>query len=253
MANTLINVQAFKAGVEGKTGAGRKLAQFVESESVEGLQAHTINIITNDYVGDATVVAKGAKIPLSDMKQTSQAVSFEKIAKGVKITDEELKQAFGDPLGNAENQTVKAIEGKMEAKVAELFATAKLTHEYTGEFGASTILDAIAVFGEAYETEDNFLVVNPVEFAKLQGEIKGYDNSTLQPTLYGATLVMTTRVNAGEAVLIQKGAIKELVQKDIDVEPSRDASTKSTEIYTDRVYGAYIQDQSKILVIKATV
>lgn len=252
MANGLINVDLFKAGVEGKLGAKRKLAQFVESESVEGLQAHTINMITNDYVGDATVVVKGGKIPLADLRQTKTPVSFEKLAKGVKVADEEVKQGFGDVLGNAENQTVKAIENAMEAKIADLLKTAQATKEYTGEFGASVVLDAIGAFGENYEGEENFLLVNPVDHANLQKEIKGYDNTGIQAQVYGATLVMSSRVEAGKPYIIQKGAIKEFVQKDVEVETSRDASTKSTEIYTDKIYGVYIQDQSKILAIKPT-
>lgn len=253
MANGLINVDLFKAGVEGKFGAKRKLAQFVEQESAEGLQVHTVNMVTNDYIGDATVVAKGGKIPLADLVQTKTPVTFEKLAKGVKVTDEEVKQAFGDVLGNAENQTVKAIENAMEVKIATLLKTAKTSQEYTGEFGADVVLDAIGAFGENYEGEENFLLVNPVDHAKLQKEIKGFDNTGIQSQLYGATLVMTSRVEAGEAYIIQKGAIKEFVQKDIEVEPSRDASTKSTEIYTDKIYGVYIQDQSKILAIKPSV
>ncbi|MEB6213521.1 hypothetical protein MXL49_16695 [Enterococcus casseliflavus] len=253
MANGLINVELFKAGVEGKFGANRKMAQFVESESAEGLQVHTVNIATNDYIGDATVVAPGAEIPVTDMKQTKTPVTFEKLAKGVKVTDEELKQTFGDVLGNAENQTVKSIESAMEAKIAGLFDSAKFSVEYEGEFGAPTILSAIGAFGEAYEDAENYLLVNPKDFANLQADIKAYDNTTMQGLLYGAKLVMSTRITEGEAVLIQKGAIKELVQKDVDVEPQRDASTKSTKIFTDKIYAVYIQDQSKLLVIKPTV
>lgn len=252
MANKLINVEVFKAGVDAKLGAGRKFAQFVESESVEGLQAHTVNMITNDYIGDATVVAQGAKIPVSDLAQTKTPVKFEKIAKGVKITDEELNQTFGDTLANAEKQTVAAIESKMEAKVAELFQSAKFKVEAEA-IDAAAVLSAITAMGEQFEEGANFLLVNPSDFANLQAVIKPSDNSELQGSVFGIGLIMSTRIDAGEAVLIQAGAIKELVQKETDVEPARVAGEKSTEIYTDKIHGVYIQDQSKLVLITAPV
>lgn len=252
MANKLINVTAFKAGVESKLGAKRKFAQFVETELVEDLVASTVEIVTNDYVGDATVVAKGAKIPVSDLAQTKTSVTFEKIAKGVKVADEELKQTFGDALGNAENQTVNAIDNKMEAKVAELFATAKFKVEAT-EVNSEAVLDAITAMAEGFEDADNYLVVAPADYSKLQKEIKASDNSVIQDSIFGVKLVMSTRIEAGNAVLIQEGAIKELVQKDTDVEPSRVAGEKSTEIFTDKIHGVYIQDQSKLVYITAPI
>lgn len=252
MANTLINVTAFKAGVESKLGAKRKFAQFVEQESVEGLQAHTVEIVTNDYIGDATVVAKGAKIPVSDLAQTKTSVTFEKIAKGVKVSDEELKQTFGDALGNAENQTVAAIDNKMEAKVADLFKTAKFKVEAL-EINADAVLDAITAMGEGFEDAENFLLVAPADYGKLQKEIKASDNTAIQSAIYGVTLVMSTRIEEGTAVLVQYGAIKELVQKDTDVEPSRVAGEKATEIYTDKIHGVYIQDQAKLVYISAPI
>lgn len=253
MANTVVNVEVFQAGVEGKLGTKRKLSQFVETEVVEGLQAHTVNVVTNDYVGDAVVVPAGDKIPVTDLKQTKVPVTFEKIAKGVRVTDEELNQAFGDALGNAENQTVVAIDSAMEAKVATAIAGAKLTSEYTKVDGFTTkaILTAMGAFGENLENDENYLVVNPVDYANLQDSIKASDKAVLNETIYGLNLVMSSRVKAGEAIIIQNGALKELVQKETDVEVARDASTKSTSIFTDKIYGVYIQDQSKLMIIKS--
>lgn len=255
MANTLINVELFKAGVEAKLGGKRKLAQFVEQESAEGLQVGKFNLVANEYVGDATVVGAGLTIPVTDLTQTKKEVSFEKIAKGVKVTDEDMKQGFGDPVGNAENQTVLAIDGKMEAKVADLLAEATFKVEYDSVEGltAGTVLEAVGALGENLEDAPYFLVTNPANFADLQAFIKPTDNTALNGTIYGAGIVMSSRIPAGEMALVQIGAIKEVIQKNVDVEPERKAGEKSTYIYTDKIHAVYIQDASKLIYIAPSV
>lgn len=243
MANNLVNVELFKEGVDEKLGK-RKLAQFVDVESVSGLQVGTFNVVTNGYIGDATVVAAGQQIPLTDMVQTKTPVKFEKIAKGVAVTDEEKKQTFGDPVGQAEEQTARAIDGKAEAKIADLLKTATFSVEAT-KLNSTALLDAIAVMGEGIEDAPYFLVVNPANYANLQKELG--QNFTLNNNPFGANFVMSTRIANGEAYLIQEGAIKEVRQKDLDVEVSRNAGKKQDEVYTDMIHAVYIQDQSKIV------
>lgn len=247
MANTLVNADIFKAGLESKLGARRKLLQFVEQESVENMQVGKVNLVTNDYIGDAVVVSAGAPIPVTDMKQTKTEVTFEKIAKGVKVTDEEMKQGFGDPVGNAEDQTVLAIDGKMEAKVADALRTATFSVEDVA-LDSDVIIDAIGAMGENIEDAPYFLVVAVADYAKLQKELKG-TGTDLNNNPFGATVIMSSRLEAGEAYLVQEGALKELVQKDTDVETERKAGEKSTYVYTDKIHGVYIQDQSKIVKI----
>lgn len=250
MVQKLVNVELFKAGVDGKFGGNRKLQAFVETESAENLQVGTFAVVTNQFIGDATVVAKGATIPLTDLVQDETPVSFTKIAKGVKVTDEEMKQSFGDPLGNAENQTVKAIEGAQDKAVADLLKTAKFGVEYTtAKLSETAILDAISAMGEGVEDAPYFLLVNPADYSALSSIVKPSDKSELIGQVYGAGLVMSNRIEAGTAFLVQSGAIKEIVQKDTDVEAERKASNKSTEIYTDKIYAVYIQDQSKLVKI----
>lgn len=246
MANTLVKEELFKEGVESKLGGNRKLLHFVEQESAEGLQVGILNVVTNEYVGDATVIAAGQQIPITNMKQTKTPVTFEKIAKGVAVTDEEKKQSFGDPVGNAENQTVKAIDGKAEAKLAELLSTAKFSVEAVA-LDSEAILDAISVMGEGIEDAPYFLVVTPKTYGELQKEV-GTD-FTLNNNPFGATIVLSSRIGDAEAFLIQEGAIKEVVQKGVDVEVSRNAGKKQDEIYTDMIHAVYIQDQSKLVKI----
>lgn len=248
MVNQLVNTEIFRAGVESKLGLRRKLTQFVEQESVEGLQVGTFNVVTNQYIGDADVIGAGQQIPLSQMVQAKTAVTFEKLAKGVAVTDEEKKQAFGDPVGNAEEQTVRAIDGKAEAKLASLLDTATFSVEATAIDGQA-VLDAIAVMGEGIEDAPYFLVVRPEDYSEIQKELKASDNTALQGAVYGANMVLSTRIAEGSAFLVQEGAIKEVMQKSVDVEVSRNAGKKQDEIYTDMIHAVYIQDQAKLVKI----
>lgn len=250
MANTLISVDVFKAGLTGKLGGNRKLVQFVEQESASGLQVGTFKLVTNDYVGDATVVPAGTQIELADLKQSKTDVTFEKVAKGVAVTDEEKAQTFGDPVGNAENQVAASIDGKMEAKIAELLNTAKFSVEYATALDGNAILDAIGAMGEGIENAPYYLVVTPADYATLQKAVGFEFNLNNNP--FGATIVMSSRITTGTAFLIQKGAVKEIVQTDTDVEVARNAGKKQDEIYADRIHAVYIQDQSKIVKIAPT-
>lgn len=248
MANELVNVDIFRAGVESKLGHKRKLTQFVDVESVEGLQVGTINVVTNQYIGDAEVIAAGTQIPLTQMVQNKQAVTFEKLAKGVAVTDEEKKQTFGDPIGNAENQTVMAIDGKAEAKLATLLNTAQFSVEVDA-MDSDALLDAIAVMGEGIEDAPYFLVLTPKAYSELQKEVG--QNFDLNNNPFGAQIVLSTRIADNEAFLVQEGAIKEVRQKALDVEVSRNAGKKQDEIYTDMIHAVYIQDQAKLVKIEA--
>lgn len=246
MANELVNVELFKDGVDGKLGGRRKLVQFVEQESAEGLQVGTFNVVTNEYIGDAGVIEKNGTIPLTDLKQTDQPVKFEQIGKGVAVTDVEKRQTFGDPVGNAEDQTAQSIDGKMEAKVASALKGAKFSIE-VDELDSYAILDAIGVMGEGIEEAPYFLVMTPKNYAELQ---KAGNKFELDNNPYGATIVLSTRISHDEAYLIQEKALKEIVQKDTDVEVSRNASKKRDEIYTDKIHAVYIQDQAKVVKIE---
>ena len=247
MANQLVNVELFRAGIDERLGKNRKLTRFVDQESVEGLQVGTVNVVTNAYIGDATVVGAGVQIPLADMVQNQTPVTFEKLAKGVAVTDEEKRQKFGDPVGQAENQTVQAIDGKAEAKLAELLREATFSIEVDA-LDSVALLDAIATMGEGIEDAPYFLVLTPAAYGELQKEVGM--NFDLNNNPFGAEIILSTRIEDGEAYLIQEGAIKELVQKNVDVEVARNAGKKQDEIYTDLIHAVYIQDQSKIVAIK---
>ena len=243
---SLVKVDLFKAGIDAKLGQNRKLMQFVEQESAEGLQVGTFQVVTNTYVGDATVIAAGQAIPLSDLTQEKTPVKFEKIGKGVAVTDEDRRQAFGDPVANAENQTVQAIDGKAEAKVATAMKGAKFSIEVLA-LDSEAILGAIEVMGEGIEDAPYFLAVHPSVYAGLQKEMGADFNLNNNP--FGATIVMSSRLDNDEAYLIQEGALKEIIQKDTDVEVARNASKKQDEIYTDKIHAVYIQDQAKLVKI----
>lgn len=252
MANELVKTEIFSAGVNSKLGRKRKLLQFVEQESVEGLQVGTFNVVTNEYVGDASVIEAGQTIPLTGMLQTKTPVNFEKLAKGVAVTDEEKRQSFGDPVGNAEDQTVLAIDGKAEGKIADLLQTATFSVEAEA-INAQGVLDAMAIMGEGLEDAPYFLVVRPNDYATIQKELKTADNTSVYGAVYGATLVVSSRIAEGTAYLVQEKAIKEVKQKDVDVEVSRNASKKQDEIYTDLIHAVFIQDQSKLVKINTIV
>ena len=100
--------------------------------------------------------------------------------------------------------------------------------------------------GENIEDAPYYLIVSTLDYADLQKALL-QTGTDLNNNPFGATVVMSGRLAKGEAYLVQEGAIKEFVQKDTDVEVSRNAGKKQDEIYTDKIHAVYIQDQSKIV------
>ena len=249
MANTFINPELFQAGVEAKLESKRNLLPLVQSESITGVQAGKINLISNVYDAEAEEVAPGKQIPIKNLKQAEVEVEFKKIAVGHKILDEEVNRGFGDPIGFAETSLAKAIDVYQDKEVAGLLDSAT-KFNVEGEVTSDTIIDSIAMFGDEFTNGENFLVMSPANYGKLQKSLaKTNTTLELQNNPYGVQIILSSHVG-DNAYLVQEGAIKEFVEQAVEIEPERNAGTKSTDVYGSKMYGVQLYDESKVVGIK---
>ena len=104
------------------------------------------------------------------------------------------------------------------------------------------------------------LFVNPLDSGKLRGDastnftratelgddiiVKGAFGEAL-----GAIIVRSNKLEQGTAILAKKGAVKLITKRDFFLETERDASTKTTALYSDKHYVAYLYDEAKAVKI----
>ncbi|MBW0702648.1 N4-gp56 family major capsid protein [Staphylococcus aureus] len=236
-----------------------RFASFAEVDStLQGQPGDTLTFPAFVYSGDAQVVAEGEKIPTDILETKKREAKIRKIAKGTSITDEALLSGYGDPQGEQVRQHGLAHANKVDNDVLEALMGAKLTvnADITKLNGLQSAIDK---FNDE-DLEPMVLFVNPLDAGKLRGDastnftratelgddiiVKGAFGEAL-----GAIIVRTNKLEAGTAILAKKGAVKLILKRDFFLEVARDASTKTTALYSDKHYVAYLYDESKTVKI----
>lgn len=236
-----------------------RFASFAEVDStLQGQPGDTLTFPAFVYSGDAQVVAEGEKIPTDILETKKREAKIRKIAKGTSITDEALLSGYGDPQGEQVRQHGLAHANKVDNDVLEALMGAKLTvnADITKLNGLQSAIDK---FNDE-DLEPMVLFVNPLDAGKLRGDastnftratelgddiiVKGAFGEAL-----GAIIVRTNKLEVGTAILAKKGAVKLILKRDFFLEVARDASTKTTALYSDKHYVAYLYDESKAVKI----
>ncbi|HDK8140764.1 TPA: N4-gp56 family major capsid protein [Staphylococcus aureus] len=236
-----------------------RFASFAEVDStLQGQPGDTLTFPAFVYSGDAQVVAEGEKIPTDILETKKREAKIRKIAKGTSITDEALLSGYGDPQGEQVRQHGLSHANKVDNDVLEALMGAKLTvnADITKLNGLQSAIDK---FNDE-DLEPMVLFVNPLDAGKLRGDastnftratelgddiiVKGAFGEAL-----GAIIVRTNKLEAGTAILAKKGAVKLILKRDFFLEVARDASTKTTALYSDKHYVAYLYDESKAVKI----
>lgn len=236
-----------------------RFASFAEVDStLQGQPGDTLTFPAFVYSGDAQVVAEGEKIPTDILETKKREAKIRKIAKGTSITDEALLSGYGDPQGEQVRQHGLAHANKVDNDVLEALMGAKLTVN-----ADITILNGLQSAIDKFNDEDlepMVLFINPLDAGKLRGDastnftratelgddiiVKGAFGEAL-----GAIIVRSNKLEAGTAILAKKGAVKLILKRDFFLEVARDASTKTTALYSDKHYVAYLYDESKAVKI----
>ena len=232
-----------------------RFAQFADIDStLVGQPGDTLTFPAFVYSGDATVVPEGQKIPVDKIETNRREAKIHKIGKGTDITDEALLSGYGDPQGEAVRQHGLAIANKVDNDVLEALRGTKLT--VSGDIGTLAGLEAAIDTFDDEDLEPMVLFINPKDAGKLRSSAS--DNFTRATELgdniivkgafgeaLGAIIVRSKKLDEGEAILAKRGAVKLITKRDFFLETDRDPSTKTTALYSDKHYVAYLYDESK--------
>lgn len=224
-------------------------------------EGDTITVPKYSYIGAAGDVAEGADIGTVALQEGKVTKTVKKIGKGVGITDEAMLSAHGDPVEEAAYQLAKSIDDKTDADFLTELAGISYARKYisTGNLSSDLIVDALEIFGED-EQGVKALTVCPSDLGALRKDddfIKASDIGSEQVIkgatgeIWGCQIINTNRLKAtGDAYIIKPGALVDVVEDGVLVEPERHANTRTTDYYASRLAVPYLKDESKVVKIE---
>lgn len=226
--------------------------------SLEGQPGDTLAFPVYKYSGDAQVIPEGQEIPIDKLEASKKDVKVEKIAKGMEITDEAVLSTVGDPLREAGKQIGMALANGVDNAVLSAVRKATLSFAGTPD-SVDSINSAIELFNDE-DQEPMVLFISPLDASALRKDasndwtkqadlgddiiVKGAFGEVL-----GAIVVRSRKLEKGEAYLAKKGAVKLVTKRAPLIETERYASRKTTGLFGDEHFAAYLFDESKVVKI----
>lgn len=230
-----------------------------------GTPGNTISVPKYAYIGDATDVAEGTAIDVSTLTATSTTATVKKVGKAVTITDEAALSGTGDPINEATNQLKLSIASKVDNDILASLQSAT-TLSVSGVFSLGLVSSALDKFEDEELGERKFLFVNPAMMGILRMDetfthASELGDQTLMTgavgTVFGCEVIPTRKIvsDAGTytCVLAKEGAVALYLKRDVNVETGRDVLTKETVISADEHYVTALRDESRVVLIKATL
>ena len=274
----LIKPEIFTDVVREKiTGKVRVLNLATELENLGeyAVKGETVHFTKWKYIGEASELVKGSAIPTTELDQVDDTASIKHMAKGVEIYDRDVLTAQGGErmINEASDQLATSIARTLDSDlITEMKTNALLTYSTVAGAKALTqdeLLGALNLFGDSQDREDfagiviNSALINSFYAMDLFVDITKTTASNGNGVITGGLLGYFTGIpvwvsdkgtlNGANATtfIIKKGALGyKLKAKGVDIEESRVASKKKTDIFADVMYATKITDDSGILVIE---
>ena len=253
---------------------------------LQGRPGSVLTLPMYQFIGLAEDVAEGADVTFGELGSDTVRVEVKKAGRGVRITDEAILNAYGNPVDEVAKQLLMAISGKVDDDCVAAFRGAKMVKQgdgsykevaFTaddedakitaarkaieietedGNFNKEAIVDMIAAFGDDIE-EPMTLIINPAHLAILR---KDQDFVAIENgqkvisgeigQLYGVRIVVSNKVQEKEAFLVKAGAVEILMKRNVMVEADRNIVNKTNEFVVDEHYAVYLKYPEKL--VKAT-
>lgn len=257
----LINPQVMADMISAELPKKIKFAPLARIDrTLAGQPGNTITVPKYAYIGDAEDVAEGVAMGTTVLTASSTQATVKKAGKAVEITDESALSGYGDPVGEANGQLLKAIAAKVDNDAVAALGGATLAHTAASVISYNNVVDAIDKFAEE-DDEQKILFVHPLQKGTLRKDpqfIANVPNAYMSGVigeLAGCQVVASSKVPAGATTytnfIVKAGALDIYLKRDVQVETDRDILAKTTVISADEHYTAVLADDSKV--VKLTV
>lgn len=256
----LVNPQVMADMIDKKLVDAMRFAPLaVIDNTLVGKPGDTISLPSYSYIGDASTVAEGEDITISQLEADFVDATIHKIAKGVQITDEAVLSGFGDPVGEATDQIILSIASQNDNEMLGILGNIAGAMTYTCEdevLSADDVNNALLKFGEDLDGE-KVLLCSPADFAVLRKSSDWLPASEISAKImvtgtlgeiYGCQVVVSNKLAvSGNLYIVKPGALRIFMKRDTLVETARDIVNKSTVITADKHEVCYLYDASKAI------
>lgn len=243
-----------------------------------GQPGDTITVPKYAYIGEAEDVAEGVEAGTTVLTTTTAEYKVKKAMKAVTLTDEAVLSAYGNPVGETNNQLGMAIADKVDNDVISALLTASLVKdESANAISYLGVVDALDAFQEE-ENVEKVMFINPSQSTELRkdenfisrdkygnqvmidGEIGMIANTRIVPTRKivakdGKYTCPIVQLRPESQTGDETSAVTIYMKKGVSVETERHTLSRTTDISVDQHYIAALTDESKVVLaqFKATV
>jgi len=133
-----------------------------------GQPGDTITVPKYAYIGEAEDVAEGVEAGTTVLTTTTANYKVKKAMKAVTLTDEAVLSAYGNPVGETNNQLGMSIADKVDNDVIDALLTASLVKdESANSISYLGVVDALDAFQEE-ENVEKVMFINPTQSTELR-------------------------------------------------------------------------------------
>lgn len=268
LLSNLINPQVMADMIDKKLVNYMRFAPLATIDTtLQGRPGNTITVPTYNYIGDASTVAEGADIGISQLTATPATATIHKIGNGVQITDEAVLSGFGDPVGEATKQLTLSIASQVDNEFINVLnaITSPMVHTAgtPGTLAFADIADALELYGEDIDEGGvKALLISPKQYTLLRkstGWLPASDVSAdvaikgVVGMVQGCQVIISNKLKEASsheyAYIVKPGALRLFMKRNTLVESDRDIINKSTTITADKHFAPYLYDASKAIKI----
>ena len=235
-----------------------------------GQPGDTITVPKYAYIGEAEDVAEGVEAGTTVLTTTTANYKVKKAMKAVTLTDEAVLSAYGNPVGETNNQLGMSIADKVDNDVIDALLTASLVKdESANSISYLGVVDALDAFQEE-ENVEKVMFINPTQSTELRkdenfisrdkygnqvmidGEIGMIANTRIVPTRKivaknGKFTCPIVQLRPESQTGDETAAVTIYMKKGVSVETERHTLSRTTDISVDQHYIAALTDESKVV------
>lgn len=195
----LVDPEVLKGMIDGKVESYIRVTPFATIDNtLVGQAGSTITVPFYGHIGNAVVVAEGDEIPVEPLTTSKKQYQVHKIGKGITLTDEAVLSGYGDPVGQAAKQLAQSQAQRVDEDAMDELKKADRHFIATGKLSYDTVVDAIDVFGEEWNSP-KVMFISPKQVSTLRK-----DTNFISADKYG---VGTNVVMYGEVGMISNTRI----------------------------------------------
>lgn len=265
------------AGLVDEKIAGKVIiAQAAETiGDLMGQPGEIINLPAWLYTGDAKDIEVGSPIPTSKMKQSNRQATIKMVAPdGIAVNDYDDAVAFGRATEKAADFQATGIARKIDTDLINSAYKTPLKQVLATD-GAVTFDEMngiLALYGDDCNASDfSFIAIHSAyvpSFLKMDGFVSAEMTHTADGNgilvnnqlgyFRGIPVVVSDRLYDATSqekfiLTIKKGSLAIIPKETVHVELARDASTRTTTVYTSQYYAVGLVDDSGVVLAKKTL